>query len=77
MRETEREEYDVRAQEEARVGARVAVRRIHKIEARRGMVGTVVGCYGGDTYGALDVRFSDGAQRLFWPQDLEERPPET
>ena len=63
----------MRAQE-ARVGARVAVSGIHRIEERRGKVGTVVGCYGGDDYRAVDVRFPDGAQRLFWPQDLEEEP---
>ena len=61
----------MRAQE-ARVGIRVAVSIIHRIEERRGMVGTVVGCFGGEEYRAVDVRFPDGSQRLFWPQDLEE-----
>ena len=63
----------VRAQE-ARVGVRVAVSRIHRIEGGRGMVGTVVGCFGGEEYRAVDVHFPDGAQRLFWPQDLEAEP---
>jgi hypothetical protein len=61
----------VRAQE-ARAGVRVAVRGTHRIEERRGKVGTVVGCYGGGEHRAVDVRFPDGTQRLFWPQDLEE-----
>ena len=63
----------MRAQE-ARVGVRVAVSGIHRIVERRGKVGTVVGCYGEEEYRAVDVRFSDGAQMLFWPQDLEEEP---
>jgi hypothetical protein len=36
------------------------------------MVGKVVGRYGGEHYVAIDVRFSDGHRRLFWPSDLEE-----
>jgi len=77
LRESEREQggYVVVRAQEARVGARVAVSGMHRIEERRGKVGTVVGCYGGEEYRAVDVRFPDGAQRLFWPQDLEERPP--
>src|ERR687894_2025013 len=63
----------VRAQE-ARVGVRVAVSAIHRIAERRGKVGTVVGCFGGEDYRAVDVRFPDGAQRLFWPRDLEQEP---
>jgi len=56
----------VRAQE-ARVGLRVAVRGIHRIDQRRGKVGTVVGCYRRGECRAVDVRFPDAAQRLFWP----------
>ncbi len=44
----------------------------HRIEERRGLVGKVVGCYGGKEYRALDVRFPNGQQRLFRPEDLEE-----
>ena len=36
------------------------------------MIGTVVGCYGGEEYIVVEVRFPDGKDRLFWPEDLEE-----
>ena len=54
------------------VGARVRVREHHRIAERRGMVGEVVGLYGGEEYVAVDVRLADGQYRLFWPRDLEE-----
>jgi len=54
------------------IGTRVRVCEHHRIAERRGMVGKVVGCYGGDDYVALEVRLSDGECRLFWPGDLEE-----
>jgi hypothetical protein len=54
------------------VGVRVRVREHHRIAERRGMVGEVVGLYGGEEYVAVDVRFSDGEYRLFWPGDLDE-----
>ena len=54
------------------VGMRVRVRQEHRILERRGMVGKVVGRYGGEEYVAVDVRFPDGQHRLFWPCDLEE-----
>ena len=57
---------------EVRVGARVRVREHHRIAGRRGMVGRIVGRYGGEEYVAVDVLFSDGERRLFWPVDLEE-----
>jgi hypothetical protein len=47
------------------------VRDHHRIEERRGLVGKVVGCYGGNEYIVVDVRFADGRSRLFWPADLE------
>ena len=53
------------------VGARVRVREYHRIAERRGMVGEVVGLYGGEEYVAVDVRLSDGEYRLFWPGDLD------
>jgi hypothetical protein len=53
-------------------GTKVRVRQDHRILERRGMVGKVVGRYGGEEYVAVDVRFSDGRRRLFWPSDLEE-----
>jgi hypothetical protein len=62
----------VRAQEASFVGKKVRVRQLHRISERRGMVGKVVGRYGGEEYVAIDVRFSDGHRRLFWPSDLEE-----
>ena len=58
-----------------RVGARVRVLEHHRIAARRGMVGTIVGRYGGEKHVAIDVRCSDGEHRLFWPCDLEEISP--
>jgi hypothetical protein len=58
--------------QDARVGMRVKVQDHHRIEERRGLVGKVVGCYGGKEYVAVDVRFADGRYRLFWPRDLEE-----
>jgi hypothetical protein len=58
--------------QDARVGMRVRVADHHRIEARRGLVGKVVGRYGGEEHVVVDVRFPDGRQRLFWPGDLEE-----
>ena len=55
-----------------RVG--MAVREHHRKARRYGTVGEVVGRYGGEEYFAVDVRFSDGSQRLLWPGDLEEAP---
>ena len=62
----------MRTQEACFVGTKVRVRQEHRILERRGMVGKVVGRYGGEEYVAVDVRFSDGRRRLFWPSDLEE-----
>jgi hypothetical protein len=62
----------VRTVEAGFVGTKVRVRQEHRILERRGMVGKVVGRYGGEEYVAVDVRFSDGQRRLFWPNDLEE-----
>jgi hypothetical protein len=62
----------VRAEEACVVGMRVKVRQEHRILERRGMVGKVVGRYGGEEYVAVDVRFPDGQYRLFRPGDLEE-----
>jgi hypothetical protein len=62
----------VRSQAASFVGTKVRVRQEHRILERRGMVGKVVGRYGGEEYVAVDVRFSDGRRRLFWPSDLEE-----
>ena len=58
--------------EEVRIGAMVKVIEHHRIAQRRGMVGRIVDRYGGEEYMAVDVRFLDGQQRLFWPEDLEE-----
>ena len=54
---------------------KVRVREHHRIAERRGMVGRIVGRYGGEEYVALDVRFPDGQQLLFRPGDLEETSP--
>jgi hypothetical protein len=58
--------------EQARAGMRVRVMEHHRVEERRGLVGKVVACYGGEDYIAVDVRLADGQYRLFWPRDLEE-----
>ena len=58
--------------EQARPGTRVRVMDHHRVEQRRGLVGTVVARYGGEEYIAVDVRLADGQSRLFWPRDLEE-----
>jgi hypothetical protein len=58
--------------EETRIGAMVRVREHYRIAERRGMVGSIVDRYGGEEYMAVDVRFSNGQRRLFWPEDLEE-----
>jgi hypothetical protein len=62
----------VRAEEAGIVGTKVRVRQEHRILERRGMIGKVVGRYGGEEYVAVDVRFSNGQRRLFWPSDLQE-----
>jgi hypothetical protein len=58
--------------ENVHIGATVRVRERHRIAERRGMVGRITDCYGGDGYVAVDVRFSGGQRRLFRPEDLEE-----
>ena len=62
----------MKAEEAGFVGSKVRVRQEHRILERRGMVGMVVGRYGGEEYVAVDVRLLDGRRRLFWPGDLEE-----
>jgi hypothetical protein len=49
----------------------VRVSNFHKIAERRGMLGKIVGCYGGEEYTAVDVCFDDGKHLLFWPEDLD------
>ena len=58
--------------EEACVGMKVRVCKEHRILEQRGMVGRVVGRYGGAEFVAVDVRFPDTEHQLFWPEDLEE-----
>jgi hypothetical protein len=60
--------------EQARPGTRVRVMEHHRVDQRRGLVGTVVARYGGEDYIAVDVRLAGGECRLFWPRDLEEIP---
>ena len=57
--------------QDVRVGMQVSVTDHHRIAERRGLVGKVVGRYGGEEHVVVDVRFPDGRQRLFWPEDLE------
>jgi hypothetical protein len=61
--------------EQVRPGTRVRVMEHHRVEERRGLLGKVVGRYGGEEYVAVDVRLADGDCRLFWPHDLEELSP--
>jgi hypothetical protein len=58
--------------EKVHIGATVRVREHHRIAERRGTVGRIADHYGRDGYMAVDVRFSGGHRRLFWPEDLEE-----
>jgi hypothetical protein len=60
--------------DEASIGTSVRVCEHHRIAERRGMEGMIVDRYGGVQYMAVDVRFSDGKQRLFWPEELNEIP---
>ena len=60
--------------QDVRVGMQVSVSDHHRIAERRSLVGKVVGRYGGEEHVVVDVRFPDGRQRLFWPEDLEEIP---
>ena len=60
--------------QDVRVGMQVSVTDHHRIAERRGLVGKVVGRYGGEEHVVVDVRFPEGRQRLFWPEDLEEIP---
>lgn len=61
--------------ERALVGTRVRVLEHYRIEEWRGLVGKVVGLYGGSEHLAVEVRLPDGRLRLFWPEDLEEASP--
>ena len=58
--------------EQARTGMRVRVTEHHRVQESRGLLDRVVAVYGGEKYVAVDVRFPDGRQRLFWPEELEE-----
>lgn len=64
----------VRSEEARVVGTRVRVRENHRSADRRGMVGKIVGTFGGEEFMAVDVRFRDGGLGLFWPGDLEKAP---
>ena len=53
------------------MGMQVRVTDHHRIAELRGLIGKVVGRYGGEEHVVVDVRFPDGRRRLFWPEDLE------
>jgi hypothetical protein len=53
---------------------RVRVMEHHRVQERRGLIGTVVARWGVGEYVAVDVRLAEGQFRLFWPVDLEEIP---
>ena len=62
--------------EQVRPGMRVRViEHHHMVEQRRDVAGTVVACYGGEDYMAVDVHLDGGQYRLFWPSALEEISP--
>jgi hypothetical protein len=61
--------------EQARPGTRVRVTERHRVEERRGLVGTIVARYGAGEYMAVDVRMADGRNMLYWPSDLDQLPP--
>jgi hypothetical protein len=46
----------------------------HRVEGRRGLIGTVVARYGVGEHVAVDVRLANGLLGLFWPMDLEQIP---
>ena len=58
--------------QDVRGGMRVRVTDRHRIAERRGLLGKVVGRYGGEEHVVVDVRFADGRQRLFRLEDLEQ-----
>ena len=60
--------------EQARPGMRVRVMEHHRVQERRGLIGTVVARWGVGEYVAVDVRLAEGQFGLFWPMDLEEIP---
>ncbi len=62
----------MRRQEKAPVGAKVKVRKNHRVSELRGTVGKVVGRYGGEELMVLNVHFPDGRDQLFWPGDLDD-----
>ena len=61
--------------EQARPGTRVRVMEHHRVQERRGLMGTVMARYGGEDCIAVDECLGDGESRLFWPRDLEEISP--
>src|ERR671918_857623 len=61
--------------EQARTGMRVRVMEYHRVQERRGLLGTVVARYGGEDCVAVNVHLADGECRLFWPRDLGRSPP--
>jgi hypothetical protein len=50
--------------EQARRGVRVRVTEHHRVQDRRGLMGTILARYGGEEYIAVDVRLADGQYRL-------------
>jgi hypothetical protein len=61
--------------EHACPGMRVRVMEHHRVEERRGLMGTIVARYGGEDYVAVDVCLVGGQYTLFWPRALEEISP--
>jgi hypothetical protein len=56
----------------ARVGKKVKVRGDRYEPEVRGVVGSVLRCYGEPEYMALEVIPKDGRSRIFWHHEVEE-----
>ena len=58
--------------EQTRVGKMVRVRGERYQPELRGVVGSVLRCYGEPEYMALEVMPKDGRPRIFWHHEVEE-----
>jgi hypothetical protein len=58
--------------EQVRVGKRVRARGDRRGPGFRGVVGSVLRCYGEPEYMAVEVIAKDGRSRLFWHHEVDE-----
>jgi len=49
---------------QARPGTRVRIMEHHRVQERRGLLGKIVGRYGGEEYVAVEVRLAHGVQAV-------------